>query len=130
MRRQFTQFDGIVQPFLKLNQIVHNPGASKSRAALRFEELFANYMRDRLIRGAIIIKLFAHYSHRQKSVPLQKADTTMHGSRTQIDQYAIRFKNAMSFVKGMDHAPRGHSSQHPGEDYCIESLALVIESFR
>lgn len=50
-----------------------------------------------------------------------QSDLAMHVRRTQVNQDAILFEYATSFVKGMDHALMRHSSQHPREHDQIKS---------
>ena len=54
----------------------------------------------------------------------------MHRGRTQINEETVRLEHAPGFVKGMNHALMGHSSQHPSEDYKVEGLVREIDLFR
>ena len=51
----------------------------------------------------------------------------MHGDRAQVNQETVGSKDAARFVKGMDHALMGDSSQRPGEYHYVERFARVVD---
>jgi hypothetical protein len=114
----------------ELVESVHDPSDLEADRLFSLEQSLAHDLGNGTISGKIVVKPLAHSAEVLVTTRVCNAHAAMHRGGTQINEETIRLEHAPGFVKGMNHALMGHSSQHPSKDYKVEGLVRKIELFR